>query len=77
MKHNYTEEQLVQYIYGDVSITEKFEIENAIENDEYLALDYKTLYSAYKLLPKAMFAPKQITITNVLKYSQNSNFAAA
>ena len=77
MKHNYTENQLIQYIYGELSIFDKFEIEDAIENDEYLALDYKTLYSAYKYLPKVQFAPTEKSIANIIKYSSNSNFANA
>ena len=72
MKHNYTEDQLIQYIYGELSITDKFEIEHAIENDEYLALDYKELYSAYKYLPKVMFAPTDKSIAIILNYSKGS-----
>ncbi len=76
MKHNYTENQLIQYIYGELSITDKFEIEDAMENDEYLALDYKQLYRAYKYLPKVKFAPTDISVANVLNYSRN-NLATA
>lgn len=71
MEQSYTQENLVQFIYRDTSITEYFEIDNAIENDSVLKKQYLRLYNAFKSLPKVTFSPRENTINSILNYSQN------
>lgn len=71
MEQNYTSEQLVQFIYNDLTITEHFEVQDAIENDAKLKLEYASLYNAYKELPKVQFRPADQTVDAILAYSKN------
>ena len=76
MEQNYTSEHLVQFIYNDLTLTEHFEVQDAIENDTTLKLEYAQLYNAYKDLPKVQFRPADQTVNAVLAYSKNSTLKA-
>ncbi len=68
MKHNYTDQKLIQLIYGECDIFERLEIEHSLENDLCLRENYDELYKAYKSLPKVKFSPFNTTLDNILKY---------
>lgn len=70
MKQNYTDEILIQLIYGELDIFTKLEIEDALVHDLCLQGNYDELYKSYKALPKAKFSPKSSTIDNILNYSK-------
>lgn len=71
MVKDFTLNKLIQFIYGETSLTERLEIENAIEEDEVLKKSYLDLYNGYKSYPKVKFFPKKSTIANILNYSEN------
>ena len=68
MKHNYTELNLIQLIYGECDIFERLEMEHSLENDLCLRENYDEIYKAYKSLPKVKFSPLTSTLDNILKY---------
>lgn len=69
MKHNYTLNFLVKYLYGETSILRKLEIENAISQDTHVEIEYSKLKKAYDMLPKVTFYPKDETTSKILEYS--------
>lgn len=70
MDQSYTNDLLIKYIYSETDIAEKFEIENAIENDSTLNRAFLRLYFAYKSLPKVLFRPSERVINNLLLFSR-------
>ncbi|NNL91414.1 MAG: hypothetical protein HKO66_04205 [Saprospiraceae bacterium] len=77
MKHNYTLNFLVKYLYGETPILQKLEIENAIQEDVHVKTEYTKLRRAFKMLPKVSFYPKDETTQKILQYSQGLNFNAS
>ena len=73
MKHDYTLNFLVKYLYKETPILKRLEIENAIEEDGHIRREYHKLKKAYKLLPKVSFYPTDETIANVINYSRNNS----
>lgn len=71
MEQTYTDHSLIRFIYGDCSIPERFEIENAIENDSKLRFSFKKLFKAYKSLPKVLFRPSNEVVRNILLFSNS------
>ena len=69
MKQAYTEEKLIQFIYGECDILEKLEIIDAIENDVFLKDSYLSLLDAYHLLPKVKFSHSKRTLDEIIAYS--------
>ena len=76
MKHNYTYNFLIRYIYGETALLKKLEIENAIEENETVAREYGILKKAYDLLPGVSFYPSEKTLNNILEYSMETRFNA-
>lgn len=72
MKQTYTEEKIIQFIYGECDILERFEILDAIENNAFLNDAYISLLDAYRMLPKVKFTPSRKTLENILNYSTDS-----
>lgn len=70
MEQNYTQENLIQFIYREDSITDHFETENTIENSVELKAAYQQLKVAVSALPRVQFSPSKSVIENILKYSQ-------
>ena len=73
MKHNYTFNYLLKYLYGETGILRKLEIENTIQEDPNVKREYFKLRKAYKSLPKISFYPSRKTINAILDYSQKSS----
>ena len=69
MKHNYTYNFLIKYLYKEDSALRRLEIENALNSDSELKRHYKGLLKAIKMLPGVMFYPKDSTVNSILKYS--------
>jgi len=72
MKQSYTEEKLIQLIYGECDIFERLEIEDSLQHDLCLRGNYDELYKNIHKLPKAKFSPKTSTIDNILKYGKGT-----
>jgi len=69
MEQTYTDHSLIRLIYGECSIPERFEIENAIENSEELRFSFRRIFKAYKSLPKVLFRPSKEVVRNILMFS--------
>lgn len=72
MKQNFTNNDLVKFIYKETSITESLAISEALLVDSSLFNDYQTLISGYIELPKVTFAPANFVLQNILSYSSKS-----
>ena len=73
MKHNYTFNYLLKYLYGETGILRKLEIENAIQEDPKVKSEYFKLRRSYKSLAKISFYPSQKAINAILDYSKKSS----
>ncbi|MFZ4796305.1 MAG: hypothetical protein ACOYMA_02355 [Bacteroidia bacterium] len=67
MKKNYTEDDLLNYIYKETAPQESLFIENAINQDDSLKLVYLELLEGIDLLNKTYFRPSEKTLDNILK----------
>ena len=70
MKQCYTEEKLIQLIYGECDIFERLEIEDALLNDLCLKENFDEISKVFHKLPKVKFAPKKSTINSILMYGK-------
>ena len=69
MDQTYTDESLIRYIYAETDIAERFEIEDAIENNSQLHKAFLKLYYAYKALQKVLFRPSERAVRKLLLFS--------
>lgn len=71
MQKNYSEDDLLNYIYKETSPSESLEIENAISHNESLNSMYLELLEGIDLLNKTYFRPSEITLDNILKKAKD------
>ena len=69
MKINFTEDLLVKYIYGEVSIAEKHLIEENLDNNWELQELHEAMTKSRQELQKVQFSPRESVIEDILKYS--------
>ncbi len=68
--HKFSQEQLIQYLYGDCSPILKLAIEKAMLDDSLLRKEVKTLQRTIKQLSKLKKqSPSNGAIDNILKYA--------
>lgn len=72
MTHNYTPELLINYVYGELDIADRFELEYALENNANIRAQYLDILKSYKSIPRVMFSPQKSNINNILNYSKRS-----
>jgi len=72
MVTNFTKEDLIRYIYKEVTVSEKMQIEQAIKKDFSLYEAYAESKAAYDELPKVKFSPSTASLKTILKYSSQS-----
>lgn len=72
MKQNYTQLDLIRFIYKETSTTETIAISEALETDPLLASEYEELFEGFRLLPKAKFSPKPSSLKTILSYSEQT-----
>ena len=72
MKHRFTPNDLVRFIYKETSVTESLGITEALSEDRKLFEEYEALMGSYLQLPKAKFDPSKNTIQDILRYSENT-----
>ncbi len=72
MKHSYTSNSLVSFLYGDCSIFTKMEVEHWLENSQEVAKEYETLKDSLWSLPKVSFQPAKRTIENILHFNKHN-----
>jgi hypothetical protein len=69
--HNFTSEDLIQYLYAETSIQKTAAIKAALENDYSLREEFETLSAAHSQLETVKLSPRKQTIENILKYAED------
>jgi len=72
MKHNFTLNHLVKFIYKETTIAETIAISNALQSDWELYESYEELKKSFNQLPQVTFSPSQDSIKNILRYSKET-----
>jgi len=67
--HNYTPEELIQYLYGETSADESSAIEEAIKNDWTLREKLAVLKASQERLNTIIESPRTEAVLNILKYA--------
>ena len=70
--HNFTPEDLIQYLYKETSSAKTAEIKAALESDWSLREKFEVITSAQKRLEKINLSPRQKTIDNILNYAEKA-----
>jgi hypothetical protein len=70
--HNFTPEDLLQYLYNETSPAQTAEIKAALETDWSLREKFEVITSAQKRLEALKMSPRQQTIDNILSYAEKA-----
>ncbi len=74
MKHLFTQQHLINYLYNECSLLEKAAIEQALKEDKDLALQFRNLEESKKTLNTLNVMPQASTLQNILNYSKSNRF---
>ena len=70
--HNFTPEDLLQYLYKETSQEQTAQIKAALESDWSLREKFEVITSAQKRLEALKMSPSQQTIDNILSYAEKA-----
>ena len=70
--HNFTPEDLLQYLYNETSPAQTAEIKAALETDWSLREKFEVITSAQKRLEALKMSPSQQTVENILMYAEKA-----
>ena len=70
--HNFTPEDLLQYLYNETSPAQSAAIKAALETDWSLREKFEVITSAQKRLEALKMSPSQQTIDNILSYAEKA-----
>ncbi len=70
--HNFTPEDLLQYLYNETSPAQTAQIKAALETDWSLREKFEVITSAQKRLEALKLSPSQQTIDNILNYAEKA-----
>ena len=73
MTKTFTHDDLIRYIYSDVTETEKTEIEQALTCETELLDEYHKLLAVIKEIDKVEIEPSEKTVQKILNYSKSLN----
>ncbi len=76
MEQTYTYDQLVQFLYHEMSAEEAVEMANYLDEDTETRAMFDSLLLAKTQLPKVRFQPSQASLNNILRYSTKTAFEA-
>jgi hypothetical protein len=68
---NFTPEDLILFMYGELSAEMGKKVQQALENDWTLREKYAVLEGAGKRLDKLVTSPRQQTVEKILQYAAN------
>ncbi len=71
MIHTYTENQVIQFIFREIDLFTRLEMEFAMEDDSTLLETYHELLGAKQSLPDVHFSPSAKSISRILEYSKS------
>ncbi len=72
MKHCYISNQIIQFLYGELSALEHLEVEYAIHHQAEWRRKYLKLSKAHNMLGKFAYQPKRRILKSILKYSRTA-----
>lgn len=72
MKQNFTQNDLIRFIYKETSAGETIAIGEALSQNNGLYDQYEALLDGYLELPNVQFNPPQSAIQHVLGYNQQT-----
>ena len=70
--HNFTQEDLLLYLYNETSPAQTAAIKAALETDWSLREKFEVITSAQKRLEALKMSPSQQTIDNILNYAEKA-----
>lgn len=70
MVKNFTQNDLVSFLYREVNFNQMQLIGESIENDWEVFQEYKNLRNAKREIPKVYFHPSPSTLNNILAISR-------
>ncbi len=70
--HNFTPEDLLQYLYNETSPAQTAAIKAALETDWSLREKFEVITSAQSRLKALKMSPSQQTIDNILSYAEKA-----
>ena len=70
--HNFTPEDLIQYLYKETSPEQTAQIKAALESDWSLREKFEVITSAQSRLEALKMSPSQQTIDNILSYAEKA-----
>ena len=71
MAQLYTKSNIIRFIYKELDLFTKLEMEFAMEDDSTLMEYYEYLKEGYDALPKIMLSPKKSVTDRILTYSKH------
>lgn len=70
--HNFTPEDLLQYLYNETSSIQSAQIKAALETDWSLREEFEVISSAKQRLETLKISPRQEAIDNILNYAEKA-----
>ncbi len=70
--HNFTPEDLVQYLYAETSPDKTAAIKTALEADFNLLEQFETIAAGKQRLEAFKMSPRKQTIDNILRYAEKA-----
>ncbi len=71
--HNFTPEDLVQYLYNETSPQKTEAIKAALETDRHLKEMYDVIVSAQKRLEAFQLSPREEVVNKILRHAKKGN----
>jgi|GEM_PF-1610873 hypothetical protein len=72
MKKNYSEDDLLNYIYKETSPEDSLNISKEIEENDLVRKQYVELLEGIELLNKTYFRPSEISLHNIMAKAKDS-----
>ena len=76
MKHIFTPDNLLPYLYQECSASQRLATEDAIHGDPVLQQELNELQAAKLQLPKVKFRASQRSLKQVMNYSRSTRLEA-
>ena len=70
--HNFTPEDLVQYLYHETSLQKSADIRAALENDWSLREMFEAIEAAHNELEPVELSPREEAVNKILQYAKKS-----
>ena len=70
--HNFTPEDLVQYLYNETSLQKSADIKAALENDWILREMFEAIEAAQHELEPCELSPRVEAVDRILRYAEKS-----